>query len=73
MGKELCLENTTNKRIWLLLGTDDDGKPVILEIGSADRFYCTNRNGTLRRNGQLVVNDTLHYDVEMSTSLINYQ
>lgn len=71
VSEELGLEYTADERVGFLLGADDNGKPVVLQVRSADTFDGTNRNRSLRGDRQLVVHDALHDYVDMSAGLLN--
>lgn len=69
MGEELRLEDTVDKRVRFLRTTNNKREPVILEVGTADTLDGADWDRTLRRDDQLVVDDILGHDIDMSTRL----
>ena len=61
--KELRLENTVQKRIWLLRRTDSQREPVVLKIGTSDVFDGSEIYDTLGLYRHLIVDYCLNNDV----------
>lgn len=68
MGEELRLENTVHERIGLLCA-NDKGEPVVFQVRCADGFDSSNRYRSLGRDSQLIVDDSLRYNIYMSARL----
>lgn len=68
MSKELGLEDAVHKWIWFL-STHDEREPVISEVRCADGFDGANRNCSLGRDTELVVDDVLSYNIYMAIGL----
>lgn len=68
VGEEFSLEHAAEQRV-RFLSTNHQREPVILQVGSADGLDSAKGNGTLGRNDQLVVDDTLCHNVHMTGGL----